>query len=589
MSETNTSVDAARQYTTDVVETTGVYADQEYAEEQNRVLQSHKGDSADDVDPRKLSTTPSISELRWYYRREIGQVLVEKPVRDIFKNGFDVDVRSDSEEVATEVTKTFEQPNYHNGEGGGNFIDAYMSAHIKARRDGFALIYLVVKDDAAGPHISPLSDDVTVDSDNPVTKVKVWPIDRLSSTAGQAHDQIQEAYDIERDEYEIRKTGIVVDSRVEEPTYREPLGYVVDSTPPRFVHKDRVQHYTWNTNVDHNYDSNDTISRYGENLDTLGEWEGDSVLLSSYNLTKGISKGNWAVMQALFRNAAHLYTVKVPQNVAEEEYRAADDATRNINAKSSLTFPSTDYDVEQHASGNEMDPTDFYDAIFDQLCAVHEMTRSVLFGTQSGTVSGSETDIKNYFNKVERLRSERVENELLSYAAHVKRMKDGRTKDAFDYDDVFIDWGPLFQVDRETKINMWQTAAQSVTTLIGQYALDPDEARALLSEEFVDIELDELSEEQMDVLDRIRLGASGQGPQALASEREYTEGPPNQQTVTGESGRPEGAQQSSENSGASPSTDSLTDELERIVTLYDDGMLTDDEFETLKSDIISGD
>lgn len=576
--------DVETQYITDAVESegtsaTGVYANSDYAQDTNRVLRSHKGDSADEVDPRKLVNTPTISELRWYYRRTLGRVLVEKPIRDIFKNGFDF-VDEDGNGNPTEARATLEEPEYHNGEGGGNFIDAYMSAQIKARRDGFALVFLVADDDADGPHVDPIDSDVTV---NGVPKVKVFPIDRLTDSAsGEARQQIEDAYDLEMGEYEVRDTGIVVDSRVGSPTYREPLGYVVDSTPSKFIHKNRVMHYTWNTNVDHNYNSTDTVERFGPHVETLGEWEGDPVLLASYNLIKGLTKGNWAVMQALFRNAAHLYSVKVPSNVPDQEWNAVNMATSNINSKSSLTFPSTNYEIEQHESGNEMDPQPHYDAIFNQICAVHEMTRSVLFGTQSGTVSGSETDIKNYFNKIERLRSERVAGELLSYIERVKRMKDGRTESSYQYDGVRIDWGPLFKVDAETRIGMWQTAAQTATTLIGQYALTPDEARALLSEEFVDFDLDDLSESDMDVLDRIRLASSGQGPQALASEREYTEGPPNQQTV----GRPEGSQQSSEGSGATPTSDSTLDEIERLSDLHSDGKLTDEEFETMKESIL---
>lgn len=566
---------------------TGVYADQEKATEYGRQLQTQRGDSADEVDPRKLLRDPTISELRWYYRRTLGRVLVEKPVKDAFKNGFDL-IDEDGEGNPEEARQLLEEPRFENGSGGGDIIDAYKSAQIKARRDGFALLFFIVDDDSEGPHVSPVGEDVTV---NGVPKAKVWSIDRLTDTAsGQAHEQIQQAYpDLDKSDYEVRKTGIVVDSRLSSPTYREPLGYIVDSTPhSQFVHKDRVQHYTWNTEVDGDYRRGSTIRRYGPHVDTLGEWEGDPVLLASYDLVKGLSKGNWAIMQALFRNAAHMYSVKVPRNVDDDEWTAANRMTENITAKSALTFPDTEYEIEQHESGNELEPSSHYDVIFDQICAVHEMTRSVLFGTQSGTVSGSETDIKNYFSKVERLRGNRFETEVIGIIEQLKRIIDGRTSEAYDYDGVALDWGPLFKVDSEARIGMWQTAAQTVTTLIGQYALTPDEARALLSEEFVEIDLDDLTESQMDELDRIRLATSGQGEQALASEGEYTNAPETNPRQGGqEGGRPEGARQGSEGSGATPTGDSLTEDLERLSELHEDGLLTDDEFQAAKDEILT--
>lgn len=548
--------DAIQQTVTDTVDTyeTGIYANQQKADAEGRVLRSKRGDSADEVDPRKLVRDPTISELRWYYRRTIGKVLVEKPIRDVFKNGFDFR-DTEGEGTPEEARSLLEEPTFMNGEGTGNYLQAYVSAQIKARRDGFALCFLVVEDDADGPHVSPVGSDVTVDS---IPKVKVWTIDRLSSVAsGEAHNQIQDTFDVDKTDYDVRDTGIVVDARVDQATYREPLGYIVDSTPTQFVHRDRVMHYTWRANTDHNYKHGSSIPRYGQNLTTLGPWEGDSILLASYDLLKGLSKGNWAIMQALFRNAAHLYAVKAPENVPDQEWQATNRATSNISSKSALTFPSTDYEMDQFESGNELDPEPHYDAIFDQLCAVHEMTRSVLFGTQAGTVSGSEVDIKNYFNKIERLRNGRVTREILDYVEHAKRIKDGRTSHEYAYNGVEIEFGPLFKMDEQTRIQTYQTAAQAATTLIGQYAMTPDEARQFLSNEFVQIDLDDLSEQQMDELDRIRLATSGQSQGAIRSENEYTEGPEmNSRTGGEEGGRPQ------REAGSQAAADSLQDKLD---------------------------
>lgn len=57
----------------------------------------------------------------------------------------------------------------------------------------------------------------------------------------------------------------------------------------------------------------------------------------------------------------------------------------------------------------------------------------------------------------------------------------------------------------------------AATSGIKQYVLTPDEARSILSEQWaefdIDVDLDELTEEQRDQLDRINVREAGQGPQ----------------------------------------------------------------------------
>jgi hypothetical protein len=531
----------------DLDESNAVYANEEQAAAEGKQLYAQEGDSSDEVDPRKLLRDPTLSEIRWYYRREMGGTICKKPIKDAFKNGFEFEGDN-----ADRAETLLDMPSFNKRK---SYIDAHMMAEFKSRRDGFAVLYIGTTDDTDGNHISPVGNDVTVDE---VSHVQVLTIDDLTDS-GVVHDQIQEGTGLEQGDYFIRETGIVVNRDITSSEYNTPIGYVLDGANPQFIHADRTVHYVWNEDVDGDYDGGG-VRRFDYDHETLGAWEGDSVLMPSYDLLKGLAKGNWAIMQALFRHASHMYDVELPEDANEEDLKAAVNVTRNINAKSALVVPDG-YDVSQHESGNEMDPSNHYDVIFDQLCANHEMTRSVLFGTQTGTVSGSETDIKNYFNKVERYRTNRGEDKIHEYLTQATRILDGRTEDAFEFTGIEIEWGPLFKLDRDARINMLQSQSGALTTLIGSYVLTPDEARSILSEEWSAIDLNDLTERQKDELDRIRLATSGQGEQALASEGEYTnapEGAGQQETA----GRPEGAQQSPESSEATPRADSQPDDLD---------------------------
>lgn len=547
--------------TSEFSEESGLYANQEQADAKGVTLETVSGDSSDEVDPRKLVRDPTLSEIRWYYRRTFAKMLVDKPIEDAFKNSFEF--TGESADEAQSLIDSDEAPRYGKR---GNFIDALQMARKKARRDGFALIFLGAVDTSEGIHTSPISEDITVDR---IGKLQVLTIDDLTESGGAAHEQIREGTGLDRDQYEVRQTGIVLNVDPESSEFKEPVGYMLGGASPKFIHADRVLHYVSNPEVDGDYDHNFGVRRFDHRSSTVGEYEGDSVLIPSYDLLKGVVKGNWSIMQSLFRDASHMYSVELPEDANEDDFDQAVHATTNINSKSALVTPFG-YDIQQHESGNELDPSNHFEVIFNQICAVHEMTKSVLFGTQAGTVSGSETDIKNYFNKVERMRSSELEDDIFEYLTRVKRMLDSRTSDTFEFDGADIDWGPLFKVDSDTRLQMFQTQAQAIGTLIGQYVITPDEARSILTEEWAHIDFDDLTQDQMDVLDRLNLAQVGQFEGAEANDPE----PETPQTGGQQGGRPAGGRQSPEGSGTTP-TDSSLDGLSH---LHDEGHLTDEEF-----------
>ena len=179
------------------------------------------------------------------------------------------------------------------------------------------------------------------------------------------------------------------------------------------------------------------------------------------------------------------------EGVDEDDIDAAESATRNINAKSSITEPPG-FELRTLESQNhdtEIEAT--YDVFFDQICAGSEFTRSVLFGTQAGTVSGSETDIKNYFSKVERLRTDRFEDEL----QEIVNWYAGLDANDYSFDEgLDMNWGPLFKLSRLDRAEAMARHVQLTTQAASNYILDPDEARSLLAEQWADwtdVEIDE--------------------------------------------------------------------------------------------------
>jgi len=455
------------------------------------------GDSSDEVDPRRLMADPSLNDIRWLYRTSLAQTLVNKPIDDSFKNGFDI--TTESETGGTE---------FENVLSDHDWVEHYKMVQKKARRDGFALTYFVLEDDSGGPWEDPMKDSVNV---RDVAKLEFFTLDDLSryKTSGPSagvRPSVEEATGKEPGEYEIRRTGIVVDTDPMSPTYKEPLGYLVgpdqfagNNDQVQFIHKNRILHHVWNPEVDADLED-----------DTFGRYEGDSVLVSSYHILRGLKKGNWSIMQTLFRYAAKLYHVELPEDADEDDFDEATNQLQNMNAKGEIITPHG-YDVQDFQTDGQLDPEPYFEVLFEQVCASNEMTKSVLFGTQSGTVSGSETDIKNYFNKVERMRRDRVERDMRNFVTRYKALVDGRASEDFEAE-FDVEWGPLFKMSELDQVEALSRKMGVLTAAINNFIMTPQEARVVLQEEWAEADVDwqdEFSEEEEQFLQTLNMAQQG--------------------------------------------------------------------------------
>lgn len=467
-------------------------SDKVYEEEGATSIGASNADNADDVNPRRLLHSPSVDDIRWLARTSLGGTLVNKPVDDAFKNGF-------------EITNDRENANVQNVLEEDGWEYNYKLAQKKARRDGFALMFMVLEDDSDGVHVDPTRDDVDVEGVKKLQFITLDDLVKYSSVSSIPSGNLADAIPYEEDRYEIRRTGLVVDMDPTSGRYKEPLGYIVGRDAAKkpdkvdFIHHKRVFHYTWNKQVDGDLDD-----------ETLGEYEGDSVLMSSYHLLRGLKKGNWSLMETLFRYAAKMYHITLPEDADEDDWDEANDQLQNLNAKSEIVTPSG-YEMEDYGTEGQLQPEEYFNIIFEQICATNEMTKSVLFGTQSGTVSGSETDIKNYFNKVQRLRKGEFENDMRKYVTRRREIMDNRTSDEYtaEFD---VDWGPLFKLSKLDQAEVLTRKMQTLAAGINNFVLTPDEARSVLAEEWADVDIEwnqSLSDEDVEYLESINVHQQG--------------------------------------------------------------------------------
>jgi hypothetical protein len=533
------------------IDTVGVHTYSENTASRTEGVGTEVGDSSDEVNPRQLMGDPHLNELRWLYRTSMAKTIVDKPVDDAFKNGYEIKEDEDSSRSITTLLKDI------------GWEEHYKRVKKKARRDGFALSYFVLDDSSETVGEDPMADSVAVESIKKLETITLDDLARYKTSHGAipAGTEADPLEGLDHDEYEIRPTGIVMDTDATSATYKEPLGYLIG--PPdwidesntldsvKFYHRNRFIHHTVNDVVDGDLDQ-----------DALGQWEGDSELVSIYHILRGLKKGNWSIMQTVFRYAAKMYHVELPEDANEEDWDNANDNMVNLNAKSELITPAG-YEIQDFATDGQLQPREYFDVLFEQVCASTEMTKSVLFGTQSGTVSGSETDIKNYFNQVERVRQVDYVEDMQNYASHAIKLVDNRTNEGYDLD-FDVEWGPLFKLSELDNTERLSRVMQTLSSAINNFILTPEEARNILQEEWSSVDIDwedEFSEEEEDWLKTLNVAQVGSEAALPADENSKLQSEGNPRVGQNGGGMESGQQTASEQ----PTSDGLTSrEMDKI-------------------------
>lgn len=457
------------------------------------------GNEADDVDERRLFRRQTLDELR-YYRREnpYGSTIVQKPIDDAFKHDF---------EIVGDNTERDADGNGRLADFLHDFVDTYIEIEKKARRDGHAVLMHYV-DDTAESVTEPIDSD-----GGPHQGFKIWTVDNLSDELSDTKVARHTEYDHDQVYVSEGKVngGVAIVDDISHPDHGEVVGYGImpreDSTDVQsvsFVHADRCQHFVWNSDVDGDVGNN-----------VRGKHVGESVLSSVIQPLRATQMGYWALKNILHRYSAPLHAIEPPESWGMDEWNDAEADLDDVSmASDALLPPGSELSVAEGVS--EFDPEPLYEVLIQSICAGTIFTKSVLQGTPTGTVSGSETDIKGYFHGVQLLRDERIETKFRETVKMVSEYDPETVPPVSGPNQFEIDWGPLFKPTAlEAKEGM-VSVITAATNGIKNYVLTPDEARSLVEKQWadfdVDINLSDLSEEDMDTLDRINMREAGRGP-----------------------------------------------------------------------------
>lgn len=520
--------------------TDGVRAELPYSEPKNnddRYEDPESDAKADDTDARGLFRAVDLNEIRYYAREgPYGPTIVNKPVDDAFKHGFEIkgdNTEGDDNSGTIEQTLT-------------EIVPQYKLAKKKSRRDGLAVLMHLVSDGTQS-----VSEPIETDSGT-FEGFQLWTVDNLSDELTD-HEVAENVDGIEADQVYVTEGrehgGVAIVDDISHPRHGDVLGYGIrersDSEHNHtvdFVHADRCHHFVHGEEVDGQLGNNAT-----------GQHIGESVLTPILQPLKAAQLGFWSIKEILRRYSAPLHAVEPPESWSMEDYDDAEDKMGDISMASDAVLPpGAELSVAEGVS--EFDPEPYYDTLVKPICAGTMFTKSVLEGTQTGSVAGSETDVKGYFSNVNVFRQQEIESDLREIAKKISTYDQSAIPRVASVESVDFDWGPLFKISSLEQAEGAVSLITAATNAIKNYTLTPDEARSLVEEEWatfdIDVDLDDLTEDQMDTLDRININEAGQG----IKDNE----PVNRSaTVSGQQGgRPEGS-----TGGQSDTTTDSVDEL----------------------------
>lgn len=460
-------------------------------------------DSVDDVDPRRLFQQSTLNELRYYAREgPYGPTVISKPIRDAFKHGFTIHGDNTAGDDGEGKVREFLD----------EYIPYYKEAEQKARRDGMAVLMFQTADSAqSAAEPIPASDKQLGEATH--EGFQLFTVDNLTDDLTDSTVADHTEYDGEQiyisKGYE--NGGIAIVDDISDPRHGDILGYGIeprqesdDPQPAQFVHAERCQQFTWLEHVDGDLGNNVT-----------GKHVGESILTPILQPLKATQMGFWAIKNILYRYSAPLYAVEPPESWGPDDWDEAAENLDNVSMKSdALLPPGSELTVAD--SDQEFDPQPIYEVLHEAICSGTIFTKSILRGTQTGTVSGSETDVKGYFTEVQNFRVQRTEAKFREAIEMVSQYDQSTMPRVVDVANIDFEWGALFKPTDLERAEGAVSLVTAATNAIKQYVLTPDEARSLVEEEWasfdIDVDLDDLTEADWDNLDRINLRETGRGP-----------------------------------------------------------------------------
>lgn len=161
-----------------------------------------------------------------------------------------------------------------------------------------------------------------------------------------------------------------------------------------------IDHYTLSAQNNEKVDGTKLVHLYNPGIEEES-LEGESSLECVYDDLTILKSMDWGTGQSMWRNGGGLTVFIAPEGSNQEQMNGIHEVGEEINAKTVLTMPpGTDV---KSARGTNLNPVPSYKVIMEQISMGTRIPLSILVGSQSGTLSASEKDRKDYYELLDNI------------------------------------------------------------------------------------------------------------------------------------------------------------------------------------------
>ena len=357
-------------------------------------------------------STIQDSDLRYMVRRdELAARALEKWAGDSFNKWFNVRADGKNEKVRVEVETIMERLNVRS---------IYKMAYEMAFVDGFSLIALgwAERNKPEDLSLPPngVSDILYI---NAISKPHVDDIIIDKNPTSETYGEIK-----------MYKIKIPVEDRTE----------VIDVHPQRFL----LLTNKWIDN------------------DPMGQ----SRFLPSVDKMTIKKNMDLSLAEVIRQQAKNIPVVRGPRNASKEEVDAAETCVRNLNIRSYLMFPE-DFSFELVGTNSALNPEPYTKYLLSTLSAGLAGGKVALLGTEAGAVTGSEYNVKEWYNTIRDEQKTLIEpwlTDLLRVLSEFKVIKG-------DISNIWFEWNSLQELNEREIAELQELRAKTLHTYISAFAL----------------------------------------------------------------------------------------------------------------------
>ena len=232
---------------------------------------------------------------------------------------------------------------------------------------------------------------------------------------------------------------------------------LLDDIRDRTIHKSRVLHQ--------------------QDLRFEDELEGTSLLENLYDILTVVDTSVWSVGQMLYDFVFKVFKSADVRNLNENDRTMiAMNADYKFRTEA-LSIIDKEEDLQKVATqtGGIDNLLDF---VWDYLAGAARMPKTVLKGQESGTVTGAQYDVMNYYSRITAMQ----ENQLRPHLEYLMRLLFWSSEECggtIDPDSIewSIEFNPLWNVDSKTDAEIRKLTAETDAIYIGNGVTDPDEVK----------------------------------------------------------------------------------------------------------------